>query len=548
MDLFDLNSSVTSLNTSLGSVISSESSAALDVSSLERESQYPEQRRSEGRLVLSSNILVVEDGACTIRKLKVEPTLDDSTGAMCSPSSLSALGARRSYSPEPSGKFSLARQMLDYISQTFKQGRFSHSDPERLGRSVIEICSQASVLLNSESIFLRLKSPICVLGDIHGNFADLFFHVNQLLPFGEIECSASNFLFLGDYVDRGEFSVEVAMYLFSMKLLSPSTVSLLRGNHELFVVNGDTDHYGEGSFKNQCSRLFGCNLGSDVWIAINDVFKLLPLAATIDDKIFCAHGGIPRYSGGQDVRLRILSDPYFPRFNSVHPQPNDSPQRQLYRALAMDLLWSDPAEDESTLDQFGFGPNARGPNTVTFGRKAIETLLANHGFEFIIRAHELQRHGLRVAKNARVLTVFTSSGYCGGDNASGVVFIANGTIRMITSQCSRKTAPFRGPIPSPSMTVADARSSSLGNAVPVAPRAVYSRSPEATAYVQSDPPRSSLRGSSPSLSFSLGGSRCARPPSPSLTSSHSRAPDALARRRPKAPPTRARSACAVGKA
>ena len=105
--------------------------------------------------------------------------------------------------------------------------------------------------------------------------------------------TAGQFLFLGDYVDRGKNGIEVVAYLFANKLLNPKKVFLLRGNHETRSVNGWHEYYGERAFITQCVSRFG-NRGHEVWEAINKVFDVMPLAATIDNSIFCVHGGIPR--------------------------------------------------------------------------------------------------------------------------------------------------------------------------------------------------------------------------------------------------------------
>eukprot|EP01012_Entosiphon_sulcatum_P045701 TRINITY_DN6104_c0_g1_i1.p1 TRINITY_DN6104_c0_g1~~TRINITY_DN6104_c0_g1_i1.p1 ORF type:complete len:587 (-),score=59.19 TRINITY_DN6104_c0_g1_i1:168-1880(-) len=366
---------------------------------------------------------------------------DFSLNSVCSPASFSIVDADKHASPVE-GLSPIAGQVMDYLSQKFrKDPQFHHESVDRFANWILRLCQEFSSVVTAEPVFLRLKSPIYILGDIHGNFADLYFYLSQLLPFGHMKYCANQFLFLGDYVDRGAFGIEVVAYLFAMKCLQPSSVYLLRGNHELFTINGDEAHYGDGSFKQQCIRKFGPQRGDDVWVAVNEAFKLLPIAATVDDKIFCAHGGIPRYFGGEDNRLKLLSDPSFPRFNSTHPQQGDNALRARYREIAMDVLWNDPSDDEQGLNEYGFGVNARGPNTYTFGNKAIEMFLQNHGFEYIIRAHELKQTGLRIAKSAKVITVFTSSGYCGGDNGSGAVFVSNGKMRLLSCVVNASQLP-----------------------------------------------------------------------------------------------------------
>jgi hypothetical protein len=103
----------------------------------------------------------------------------------------------------------------------------------------------------------------------------------QQLSLG-IALTAGNFVFLGDYVDRGKNCLEVIAYLHTMKLLLPHKITLLRGNHETREVNGWEGRYGPRSFLSQCNQRFGEQLGYTVWESTNQVLDRMPLAAVID--------------------------------------------------------------------------------------------------------------------------------------------------------------------------------------------------------------------------------------------------------------------------
>ena len=272
---------------------------------------------------------------------------------------------------------------------------------------IMHLCSEAQRVLQQEPIALKVTSPICVFGDIHGNFADLYYFMQKLLVFGEISYTGTGFLFLGDYVDRGVYGLECTVYLLCLKLLAPKQVFLLRGNHESPEVNGDIKQYGELSFKHECISKFPPREGEQVWEAINKVFQCLPVVAIIDDKIFCAHGGIPRYEGGEDDRLQVLQSPTFPRFATIQVQPSlsaqEAPYVQACRRIIEDLTWSDPADRSSPVDGNGFGNNPRGIGLKTFGSKAVDQFLDNHGYTHIFRAHQEKSSGLRICDNARVV-------------------------------------------------------------------------------------------------------------------------------------------------
>jgi serine/threonine-protein phosphatase PPG1 len=145
-----------------------------------------------------------------------------------------------------------------------------------------------------ESNVVHVQAPVTVVGDIHGQFYDLI----EIFKIGGY-CPDTNYLFLGklatglgghnnpnsrlgDYVDRGMFSVETISLLVCLKLRYPHRVHLIRGNHE---SRGVTQSYG---FYTECSRKYG---NANVWHYFTDMFDFLTLSVVINDQIFCVHGG-----------------------------------------------------------------------------------------------------------------------------------------------------------------------------------------------------------------------------------------------------------------
>ncbi|KEG08353.1 serine/threonine protein phosphatase [Trypanosoma grayi] len=330
---------------------------------------------------------------------------------------------------------SYGNAIYHYIVKNFavRNGcRHNPSDLEGFGRTLCSLCGEVKRILQSEPRHGSVVSPCYVFGDLHGNFWDLFYFLDNLISFQDLRYTPHRFLFLGDYVDRGEFSVEVVAYLFAMKVLAPEKVLLLRGNHEDTLVSGDISGYGNTSFRAQCRSLFGYTLGEELWQRASETFAYLPLTANIDGRIFCTHGGIPRYRGGVDDRLLLLSRDDFPALESLFQVPEgETAQQRACRQMAMDTCWADPAEDESALDKWGFGANPRGSGVILFGSTAVDDFLAHYGFEYIFRAHQEKSDGLKLSKSARVFTIFSTSAYVGHENGAGVVLVADGKIRLI---------------------------------------------------------------------------------------------------------------------
>ncbi|KAL5117740.1 serine/threonine protein phosphatase Pzh1 [Pleosporales sp. CAS-2024a] len=208
---------------------------------------------------------------------------------------------------------------------------------------IFAICSAAREVFLSQPALLELSAPVKIVGDIHGQYTDLI-RMFEMCGFPP----NSNYLFLGDYVDRGKQSLETILLLLCYKLKFPENFFLLRGNHECANV---TRVYG---FYDECKRR--CNI--KVWKAFVDTFNTLPIAAIVAQKIFCVHGGLsPSLSHMDDIRQIA--------------RPTDVPDY----GLLNDLLWSDPADMENDWES-----NERGVS-YCFGKKVIMEFLQRHDFD-----------------------------------------------------------------------------------------------------------------------------------------------------------------------
>ncbi|KAK9147374.1 hypothetical protein Scep_006131 [Stephania cephalantha] len=156
-----------------------------------------------------------------------------------------------------------------------------HDRPGKMVRlsegEIRQLCLVSSELFLSQPNLLELESPLKVCGDIHGQYSDLL----RLLEYGGLPPTA-NYLFLGNYVDYGKQSIETICLLLAYKIKYPENFFLLRGNHECAFLNRI---YG---FYDECKRRFNVRL----WMALTECFNCLPVAALIEDKILCVHGGL----------------------------------------------------------------------------------------------------------------------------------------------------------------------------------------------------------------------------------------------------------------
>lgn len=235
---------------------------------------------------------------------------------------------------------------------------------------ITAVCSKAREVFMSQPALIELNAPVKIVGDIHGQYNDLI-RLFEMCGFPP----ESNYLFLGDYVDRGKQSLETILLLFCYKLKYPENFFLLRGNHECANV---TRVYG---FYDECKRR--CNI--KVWKSFIDTFNCMPIASIVADKIFCVHGGLsPSLSHMDDIRNIA--------------RPTDVPDY----GLLNDLLWSDPADMEQDWES-----NERGVS-YCFGKKVIIDFLARHDFDLVCRAHMVVEDGYEFFNDRLLVTVFSA--------------------------------------------------------------------------------------------------------------------------------------------
>ncbi|GAA5973518.1 hypothetical protein JCM8115_006503 [Rhodotorula mucilaginosa] len=278
---------------------------------------------------------------------------------------------------------------------------------------ITAICQAAREVFLSQPTLIELSPPVKIVGDVHGQYSDLI-RLFEMCGFPP----SANYLFLGDYVDRGKQSLETILLLLCYKVKYPENFFLLRGNHECANV---TRVYG---FYDECKRR--CNI--KIWKTFVDVFNCLPIAAVVASKIFCVHGGLsPSLSSMDDIRK--IS------------RPTDVPDY----GLLNDLLWSDPSD--TALD---WEDNERGVS-YCFGKSVIGAFLARYDFDLICRAHMVVEDGYEFWNERTLVTIFSAPNYCGEfDNFGSVMSVSEDLLcafellkPLDTAQLKRELAKTR---------------------------------------------------------------------------------------------------------
>jgi serine/threonine-protein phosphatase 4 catalytic subunit len=281
------------------------------------------------------------------------------------------------------------------------------------------LCAKARDIFIEERNIAPLSSPITVIsiqvcGDIHGQFYDLM----ELFKNGG-DPPSTNYIFLGDFVDRGYFSVETWLLLLTLKVRYPDRIMLIRGNHESRQI---TQVYG---FYDECIRKYG---SANVWRYCTEVFDYLPLGAIIDGKVFCVHGGLSPSITDMDEILAI-----------------DRKQEVPHDGAMCDLLWSDPEEIQ------GWGISPRGAGYI-FGGDVVDKFNHHNHLELIARAHQLVMEGYRSMFNDSLVTVWSAPNYCYrcGNVAAILQFDERLNRKFITFEAApqeSRSVPARKPAP-----------------------------------------------------------------------------------------------------
>ncbi|OHT08411.1 Ser/Thr protein phosphatase [Tritrichomonas foetus] len=308
---------------------------------------------------------------------------------------------------------------LDTVSNRKNPLHFPMFSPDDLGK----LCAEARHIFESEEVSLSIDGPVTIIGDLHGHILDLF---RDLQIFGlpnqsenhsencasiantvnyennnngspnEQKNSKSNqkYLFLGDLVDRGEFSTETVSLVFALKVKYPKNVFVIRGNHEFSFLNQRC------GFQDELSKIYGPQSTSlyDKFLA---AFTYIPITALINGQILCVHGGLGPNWFSLNQAKKIIR-----------------PVEDFGDEVQDAMLWSDPNE---TIDFYE--PSNRGTGFL-FGKSAVDDFSNDNNIKLIVRAHECVNNGINFMFDNRLVTVFGASNYCGlVSNKSGVLQI-----------------------------------------------------------------------------------------------------------------------------
>jgi len=279
-----------------------------------------------------------------------------------------------------------------------KEGRIAKED-------LIKLINDTNKIFKNEGNLLYLQDPLSVVGDIHGQYYDAI----KILEVGG-NPENTKYLFLGDFVDRGSFSIEVIVLLYSIKINFPETVYMLRGNHECRQM---TTFF---NFRAECLYKYD----QEIYDLIMDSFDMMPLACVINGKFIGVHGGL-------SPELKTLDD-----INKVD-RFKEPPKQGLF----CDLLWADPVDNEDGICENIFRMNDVRGCSYFYGNEAVGKFLEQNNLLSLIRAHEAQLDGYKMhawtgkSDFPVVITIFSAPNYCDVYNNKGAIIkFENNTLNI----------------------------------------------------------------------------------------------------------------------
>eukprot|EP00927_Polykrikos_kofoidii_P034616 TRINITY_DN29336_c0_g1_i1.p1 TRINITY_DN29336_c0_g1~~TRINITY_DN29336_c0_g1_i1.p1 ORF type:complete len:491 (+),score=56.57 TRINITY_DN29336_c0_g1_i1:57-1529(+) len=296
---------------------------------------------------------------------------------------------------------------VDKLVELLKSGgRWEWNEAQLLVRDAAALLRKQPTL---QHITVPVGRTITVVGDVHGQLFDLC----AILDTHGRPGPEYPYVFNGDFVDRGSYSVETLLVLLALKVQHPDYVHLARGNHESHAMNRPYGFMGEVLTK----------YSKGAYDDFQNVFAQLPLAHVINEQVLVVHGGLPRNPNAGLAEIEALDR--VAKNRSVREQE-----------LFSDLLWNDPR------DRPGIGESERGYTVATFGPDVTERFLRANGLRFVIRSHECKDRGHQWQHNHKCLTVFSAPNYADcSDNRGAVVKLWHGVSHLLYDVQQFNAAP-----------------------------------------------------------------------------------------------------------
>ena len=285
-------------------------------------------------------------------------------------------------------------------------------------KEIIYLIDEVTKIISTENSLIKIRSPCKIFGNINGIYTDLMRYFESYgNPSDNIQNGDINvmqYIFLGDFCDRGNLSLEVILLLFALKIKYPNFIYLIRGHHEDIIIN---EFYGLGD---ECKEKLKEDIQAkdSVFKRINRAFNYLPFGVLVDNNILCIHGGL----GSSIKSLEDISN--IPRPTQIYQDPENLTQLHI-----LDLLYSEFDEDEGDLYNINSlrDKNKKG-FIVNYGKKILDEFCEKNNINLIIATHKFIKDGFCTYCDDKLLNIFSCTNYMDtGNNVGAMVIIGKKT-------------------------------------------------------------------------------------------------------------------------
>ena len=285
-------------------------------------------------------------------------------------------------------------------------------------KEIIYLIDEVTKIISTENSLIKIRSPCKIFGNINGIYTDLMRYFESYgNPSDNIQNGDINvmqYIFLGDFCDRGNLSLEVILLLFALKIKYPNFIYLIRGHHEDIIIN---EFYGLGD---ECKEKLKEDIQAEdsVFKRINRAFNYLPFGVLVDNNILCIHGGL----GSSIKSLEDISN--IPRPTQIYQDPENLTQLHI-----LDLLYSEFDEDEGDLYNINSlrDKNKKG-FIVNYGKKILDEFCEKNNINLIIATHKFIKDGFCTYCDDKLLNIFSCTNYMDtGNNVGAMVIIGKKT-------------------------------------------------------------------------------------------------------------------------
>ena len=326
---------------------------------------------------------------------------------------ISLLDNKRAYNEKLVEKFiSTLLRPFDWYDNSKMEN--IHSSLPFTNQEIFELIKEVKPLLEKDHSLIRIRSPCKVFGNIHGVYDDLmryfesFGNPSDDNQMGDI--NVMQYIFLGDFCDRGLYSLEVILLLFALKIKYPDFIYLIRGHHEDKNIN---EKYGLGD---ECQERLLDDIQNplSIFSNINKAFDLLPFGVLVDNNILLIHGGIGSSINSLDDIENIK------RPINIEHSPSNTSQLNI-----IDLLWSEYSDNIENIEVNNERDKNKNGFIVKYGKERLNKFLTDNKINLLITAHQFVKEGFTTYNNDRILTVFSATNYMDKyKNIGGMITIA----------------------------------------------------------------------------------------------------------------------------